>query len=847
MRAEQIIYTSCRRGIDGNTSGFQNYSYSPRMHDWITAGNGIGVMQSYQPPSRSDYPALPTKEEAQSLYPRRKCFGMLPGPDALYGMAVCSYIGRDYPEGSVRGGNFISHATALPATSMTRRPCEFLTSSSFLTWLDAETARQDSRPEPLTSLDITPGEGNGIDDVREFLAEDDHAETIAQLFESLITAGDGDFVRKIIINASEEEFALWIAALQYMLPVRQSLNYGFSTYEYDPLRSPFHVIRAVDGMRGSLTDSTFSYFDVFDMEQGTTPQREYDEALDAFVEFAVTLLRYSQDGLDSFHAFLDSTTYTKLDSQLVAAYDLYRITVGSQPVTTLDANHLTACVNFAAEYGTSSQRALLAQATLHALVSEQHDAAWCESATNALMQLVKAEPALGAEGRDTVVCTLAHCLSSGNAPRAFYNQVHTVGERLFQANNADVDVALFHAIDGDAMLTGGDGASGATNETLPWSVSIYADLVTSALIDGINRGVHVPLGVPGRQMVTTFHGDVPNAVLRLVNTITQQANPSVGVALLTRLVQLWQPHAELVVMLSLLVIEQGASDEVEQVAVQTLSHVFSTSTADGRVYCCRSLLADGRTDIVRRFIDEVCASIDIMHGAQSHQLTSEVRSLCEQLHMAVPNVVLLAEQQDCLAQLAALHGQRHPDPAVMAQLAHTIQRQGAVLPMVELAPNSRQQYVEALAQPLAEFAADSVSDAALQLTAVPESFTGAYMQAVFVAAAMGGDAERTLRLLTVDAAMLSTDNPGSSEQVVGFATHCAKAIDGNQHVDVQALARIADDPKRKQKLADHYRKTLGKTFPERTFDTAWEAMAEVLGDQQGRGGILEFLRRIFGF
>ena len=77
MKAEQIIYTSCRRGISGTSSGFQNYSYSPEMGKWINSGDAIGLMQSYQPPRQADLPALPSKEEAQSLFPRREFFGTL--------------------------------------------------------------------------------------------------------------------------------------------------------------------------------------------------------------------------------------------------------------------------------------------------------------------------------------------------------------------------------------------------------------------------------------------------------------------------------------------------------------------------------------------------------------------------------------------------------------------------------------------------------------------------------------------------------------------------------------------------------------------------------------------------
>ena len=89
MKAQQVIYTSCKRGIERDSSGFQNYSYSKPVEEWIARGDSIGEVQSYEPPRRDGLPALPTKEEAQTLYPRRECFGKLDGPDGLYAMAMC--------------------------------------------------------------------------------------------------------------------------------------------------------------------------------------------------------------------------------------------------------------------------------------------------------------------------------------------------------------------------------------------------------------------------------------------------------------------------------------------------------------------------------------------------------------------------------------------------------------------------------------------------------------------------------------------------------------------------------------------------------------------------------------
>lgn len=844
MQAEQAIYTSCRQGIDGNASGFQNYSYSPHMHDWIAAGNGIGVMQSYTPPRRDDYPVLPTKDEAQSLYPRRWCFGPLTGPDGLYGMAVCSYIGRDYPEGSVRGGNFISHATALPTVQMDAYPCRFLASPSFLTWMDAETARRDERPALLEPLDIAPSDGITIDKVREFLDEDDHGDTAQLLLESLIADGDDGFSRKILINASEHDFALWIAAMQYALPVRQALTYGFSSYEYDPLRSPFHLIRVVDGMNGSIDSPALSYCDIFDIDAERFPGREYGEGLDGFADFIITMLRYSQDGLDSFHTFLDATSYAALDAQLVTAYDLYRVMMGSHPVTELDAGRIAACGEFALRYCTSSQRAAFARCLMDALTADEHPEAWCAAADDVLVPLVQDNGTLRTVLCNAAVQACADIITDDAGSQRLYRQVHAVGERLFSVAGGDLDGELFHAIDGEDLIGAKSAAdiSGAQPQRVPWTFDVYASMVTSVMFDQLDKGLRLPLGVPGGRMVAAFQGDVPAAVLRLIDTATAQPDFETGVAMADMLIDRWDTHLELIVMLSLLVIERRAAMDVEQAAVGALERVFAASATEGRVYCCKALMADRRVDIVNRFADGLASRIDICDGAASARAVNDVCELCGQLGLPLPNAVSLAQQQAAISHLAALMQERKPDMTAVKQMLRTVGTQGARLPISGLNTDNQRQYLAAIAQPLAACVTDAVDVAAVQLTAVPTMFVQPYMRHVFAYVAVNNDAMNTLTLLALDAAMLDAEPHTGQAQVERFADIVGGDMTNNDDVRTNDLVKLVNDMKKKAKFVAHYEKSLGKRFPERPFTVAWGRIAAGLGPRQ-TGGVFGFFTR----
>lgn len=56
MKTEQIIYTSCKQGIQGQSSGYQVYSYSPQMAQWIENRDGVGVLEQYKAPTGPQYP-----------------------------------------------------------------------------------------------------------------------------------------------------------------------------------------------------------------------------------------------------------------------------------------------------------------------------------------------------------------------------------------------------------------------------------------------------------------------------------------------------------------------------------------------------------------------------------------------------------------------------------------------------------------------------------------------------------------------------------------------------------------------------------------------------------------------
>ena len=647
MKAQQVIYTSCRRGIDGSSSGFQNYSYSPQMKTWLDNGDAIGVMQSYQPPRVPGLPGLPDKEQAQTLYPRRQCFGPLDGPDHLYAMAMCSYIGRDYPEGSVRGGNFISHVLALPAGQMTQYPCTFINSGTFLRWIDVEQVRSQNRPAPLEPVEVAADGGISLDQVREFLDDEENAECFALLLRCLLLRNAGSVRRKLLIRDSEEHFALWVAALEYALPVRQSLDWGFSFYEQDPMTSVSDVIRAVDGMAYGLHDVALSSNFIFDPEAGSMPSLpDSDEDVDAFADMAVMALRYAPEGLLPFHRFLDVTDYGHADASAALAYAAFQVLTGSTDVTDMadhDAHRLGRIGMFLAEHGSGEQRGAFFDHVVRLFESHQLDAPAAETLMEPLRAVCTADAAVRSRMPEALVSALVRQFESPDALEACYMQLHELARQLLSQNGMNVDTELFNAISSRRETGLGLPAQGG----VPWTVREYMSMVARSLDALLVNGAAMPAGVSGETMVAQLGERNASAIGKIINAIVAETDAGRAMTMLDMLTAPWQQRPELMTMAGLLVLERHPSSrQLSDAAIGRLWNVFIGLDEQGRILLCQAMLASG--------LDTVTAEVLQHLGEQSRGHVVQFADFLSRAMPQLPEAFAAAHSQALAGQAWAM-------------------------------------------------------------------------------------------------------------------------------------------------------------------------------------------------
>ena len=558
MQTEQIIYTSCRQGIEGQSSGYQVYSYSPRMQQWIANRNAIGVLEQYKAPTGEQYPPLPTPEQIEECYPKRDYSGPLSGPDALYGMALSTYIGRDYPEGSIRGGNFIAHAVALPLATMMQNgayPCAYIESPSFHRTMDVAKARSDKRPAMLSTLDIEPNDEITFDAVQDFLMDDDRDETLRLMLACFLSREQGGALRRIIIRDTAEHFILWVAALQMALPLRQAYTYPFSTYEYDPMTTDAHVMRAVDGMNGSLQQLAMSNY-VFD-ERGEIPlpSPSVDETVHQLCDFLVDAMKDAPESLYKFHDFLNATDHATADVTIADAHVVFQLVQGLLMLDELDTSTAERALAFMRDHcGKDVCRKVVTR-----LFDECRATVFSEDKRALLADVfgyaARKDAAYAPTMRERSLDLLFGVFTDPIPRQDAYAQAHVFADAVLAALGENVDVVLFDELTDNPNVN--LGLNGAAGTALPWTVNAYAQWTSQAVLGAVANGVQLQPGVSAAQMKSSLGVRNAAALDKIIKVVVHHPDADGTRRLVTDFAGALSADSQLGCMIDLLIILEG--------------------------------------------------------------------------------------------------------------------------------------------------------------------------------------------------------------------------------------------------------------------------------------------------
>ena len=240
MGINQAIYTSSARGIEkGGGAGIHTYNRSCSEFE-LSEFKQSFCTYDYKGDS-SKIPELPRKMLFKKIDGRR------------YMQALVTYLGQDYAKEQGRVGNFLSHMYSFEKEDIQVYPFQLYGSPDFRVAMRQEEVDGSREVEYLPEMKkVRPGAEVSIERVQDFLADEKRMELFCHLLAAVLSR---DGVHKVIIYDRHENIILWLAGIQYALPLQSAIEVSYSSMEDDPTMSEFDIRGAVPGLsRGTLED-----------------------------------------------------------------------------------------------------------------------------------------------------------------------------------------------------------------------------------------------------------------------------------------------------------------------------------------------------------------------------------------------------------------------------------------------------------------------------------------------------------------------------------------------------------------------------------------------------------------
>lgn len=343
MSLHQIIYTSCMRGINGVNDGQQIFSYDASFND--VNNTEVKSLFSYQPPTL-ETGVIMTEEIATTL-PKSFTYRRLDNGDCA--IALSTYLGRDYMGSAGRFGNHLSHVILADESEINNYPCEYYGSRLLRDHMEFDEVNNPNKPDYLPEPILERGFTVDIDTVIDFLSINNRMEIFKNMLYAVLAFESER--KRVVICDEPENIIMWIAAIEYTLPLKTAININFTTYDFDPSLSSSQICGVIPRGSRYTAESQRLHF-VFDLYQMNCVEFNKDEH---FFDFIDTSMAFSYDSLQDFHRFItEGYTYTEANEKMYAAYRLY--TVLSDGVLGNELRELNSAFDFATKYANEDGR-----------------------------------------------------------------------------------------------------------------------------------------------------------------------------------------------------------------------------------------------------------------------------------------------------------------------------------------------------------------------------------------------------------------------------------------------------------------------------------------------------------
>lgn len=313
MSLHQIIHTYRKCGLYGGGAGFGILSSD---RDFPRDNEFGELLCSYKAPEL-DVLTPEYSDRITALMPVSYTYRYKGGNCAVSRSAS---LGR-LPDGQM---NRISHSILFSEEDFGVYPCDFIGSASFLETAAAEAVNSVSGVGYMGAPVLQTGTEVTINKVMKFLSLKCNFAIFKNMFWALMHKEDTK--RRIVICDEQENIIMWIAALNYALPLNYAKKVSFSTYAYDPKTADVDVCGVVAQCtaynRQMYEDERFF---VFDLTSGECfDPGIYQEDADFFAFMEETML-HNYALLKVFHAYIEQFCDTeRVTAAIVPAYLMSR-------------------------------------------------------------------------------------------------------------------------------------------------------------------------------------------------------------------------------------------------------------------------------------------------------------------------------------------------------------------------------------------------------------------------------------------------------------------------------------------------------------------------------------------
>ena len=334
----QIIFTSCRRGIDGNSDGKQIYSYDKEFpRDVLSKMNQLF---KYKTPDVSFMDDTLAEFMPESLTYKQIDNG-------YFAITLSTYLGRDYTGESSRFGNHISHSYVGLIAELEDNPIYLYYQRLFNKFLPADQVNSFTPPDYLP--EIFSNDNHDHDQtIREFLLVEKNFNIVMKML-SLLAEKNRE--KSILICDRNSNIPQWIAALCYLLPGKVAAHITYSSYEYNPEMVDYLLCGVLreDTAFDINSPKIREQYHIFDIDRGDIPPAVI---CDELYEFMLFNLKFSPDEIDEFSAFTsEKTRYENIDNNLFNLY--YTFSLIRNGIKELDSERIGNIFDFVDKYGKS--------------------------------------------------------------------------------------------------------------------------------------------------------------------------------------------------------------------------------------------------------------------------------------------------------------------------------------------------------------------------------------------------------------------------------------------------------------------------------------------------------------